>query len=99
MIHELKTPVPVFGRVAHGELKALAVPDGIDYQRGDVLRLVRVNQYGNPTYHYVERKNGKFYHRNEQDEPIDVTITHVLPSSLSDGAVASGHVLLSVHLA
>ncbi len=98
MIHELKIDKCWYERVKTGVKRAEVRKHDRDYQAGDILRLVSVTKYGNPSTHYVDRDSrGRFVQQWVKDDPLDVRVTHVLPSHLCDG-LREDYCLLSIEL-
>jgi hypothetical protein len=75
-----------FDRVADGSVTALVVSHIRDYQIGDCVVLVRDNR--------AALGNRKDIPEDERWDLIEVTVTHVMPSTVDKG-VAEGCVLLS----
>lgn len=97
--HELKTRTDWFERVVAGEKRAEVREHDRDFQVGDVLHLVEVDDQGWRVQHYeADRRdqNGRFtspYYTRW----ADVRVTHVLPERLAVG-LAGGYCLLSFEL-
>ena len=95
--HELKIESRWFERVKAGEKTAEVRLHDRDYQTGDLLHLHEVNRYGNRAQNYVPKRRtaqGYFAPEWQDNPPLVVRITHVLPASMCDG-LAEGYCLLS----
>jgi len=97
--HVLKTRTPWFERVIAGEKTAEVRRHDRDFQVGDVLHLVEVDDRGWRVQHYEPGRRGEtgrfaspYYTRW-----ADVRVTHVLPAALGIG-LAEGYCLLSIEL-
>ena len=90
-IHVLKIQTVWLDRVLAGEKTAEIRAHDRDFQVGDILHLTEVSANGSPVRIY-DSEGG-----SSDPRSVDVTVTHVLPASLSEGLVA-GVCLLSFHL-
>lgn len=98
MIHEMNVEAVLFNRVSMGEITAVIVDHGADFQTGDGLSLFEQDQWGSRKTHHVDRdRNGRFASYYEEGTPVRTEITHVMLASRCDGLVA-GKVLLSFTL-
>jgi len=101
MIHELKIREAWFDRVQAGEKRAEVRKHDRDFQVGDTLHLIRVNDVGSRPSRWVppgRDSQGRFASGGYvYDEPITARVTHVLPSGHAVG-LTDGYVLLSIEV-
>lgn len=98
--HELKTRTPWFNRVASGEKRAEIRKHDRDFQVGDLLRLVEVDQNGYRRTTWVPEgrdDRGRFTAGYSREHVQTARITHVLPAAQADG-ISDGYCLLSIEL-
>lgn len=98
--HDLKTRTPWFDRVAAGEKRAEIRRHDRDFQVGDMLRLIEVNEYGTPKSTWVPEgrdARGRFTAGYTRYHEQTVRITHVLPGKQADG-IADDYCVLSIQV-
>ena len=95
--HELKTRTRWLDRVAAGEKRAEVRRHDRDFQVGDTLHLVEVDDYGYTVWtRGVRDLRGRFIGMHQRS--VDVRVTHVLLGAHADG-IDDDCCLLSVELA
>jgi hypothetical protein len=98
--HDLKTRTLWFDRVAAGEKRAEIRQHDRDFQVGDLLRLIEVNEYGTPKSTWVPEgrdARARFTAGYNRDRVVTARITHVLPGKQAAG-IADDYCLLSIQV-
>lgn len=97
-IHDLRVRSRWLDRVRTGQKRAEICKHDRDYQVGDVLHLIEVDDHGWLVRDWVERDaRGRFVHGFVARPHVPVRITHVLDGRQTDG-IRDDHCLLSIQL-
>lgn len=97
-VHVLKIKPQWLDRVLAGEKRAEIRKHDRDFQVGDTLHLMRLDQWGRVQREWVERdERGRFVNKFVDVEPVVAFITHVLDGRMVDG-LADDYCLLSIEV-
>lgn len=91
--YELETPTPEFDRIVSGQRPWAITQDAHDFQTGDTVDLVEVNDRGYRVRDFVERDSrGRFVNTMVARPAVPLLVTHVgrsMPGILADRVVLS----------